>query len=102
MNEGQPLLHDEQHAEDCHVRWMPRRNRKMEAPNYDPTWASEQCLFCRYFIPLTGALIEDWGACSNSLSVFDAIVRFEHDGCEQFTRADYIAQVDSDTPSLED
>ncbi len=74
----------------------------MERPDYNPDWAAQQCLFCRYFIPLSGALVEDWGACSNPLSPFDGIVRFEHDGCDAFSRADYIATVDTDEATRED
>ena len=46
-----------------------------------------QCGGCRYFIPLTGALIDDWGACSNPVSVFDGAVMFEHLGCDVFAQA---------------
>jgi len=81
------LRNDEQHAVQCHQRWMKLRNRKQEAPNYQIEWADQQCGMCQYWIPLTGALGTDYGACSNSASPFDASVRFEHDGCDEFVDA---------------
>lgn len=78
------LLHNKQHFDSCHARWMKRRNRKQEDPKYKEEWYAEQCLMCKYFIPLTGVFIEDYGACSNPSSAFDGVIRFEHDGCIEF------------------
>jgi len=39
---------------------------------------------CRHWLPLAGQRGYDWGACSNERSEFDGIVRFEHDGCQEF------------------
>lgn len=66
---------------------MQLRNRRQEDPAYKDEWYGEQCGICIYFIPLSGALGCDYGACSNSASHFDARVMFEHDGCEQFSSA---------------
>jgi len=60
----------------------------MNDPNYKDEWYGEQCLHCRFFIPLSGVFIEDWGACSNPKSKFDGAVRFEHDGCKEFEMVD--------------
>lgn len=82
------LRNDKEHANLCHDRWMERRNRKQEDPNYKNDWYSEQCGGCIYFIPLMGELSDDYGACSNPQSDFDGVIRFEHDGCEQYTQAE--------------
>lgn len=76
-----------EHGSACHYRWMERRNRKIEDEYANQDWNYEQCFRCRYFIRLTGVLIEDWGACSNAKSPCDGRVMFEHDGCEEFDSA---------------
>jgi len=81
------VIHDKQHAEASHARWIQQLNRVQYAPGYKDEWFGEQCGACRYFVPLTGALIEDWGACTNPVSKFDRRVMFEHDGCESFEEA---------------
>jgi Protein of unknown function (DUF3027) len=78
------LAEDLTHFCACHKRWADRRNRRQEAPGYRDEWYAEQCLFCRYWVPLIGAFADDYGACSNPRSPFDATVRFEHDGCAEF------------------
>ena len=85
--EPEYLGDDETHGRACHSRWMERRNRKIEQEYANQDWYYEQCLRCRYFIPLTGYLVGDWGACSNAKSSFDGRVMFEHDGCEEFDSA---------------
>lgn len=85
MSEGKYLVNDAQHTDDCHYRWYERRNKKIEENWHCDQWYYEQCLRCAYYIPLTGILESDWGACTNPRSAFDGNVRFEHDGCEQFT-----------------
>jgi len=40
---------------------------------------------CEFWIPLAGSWGLDYGACSNPSSPFDGAVRFEHDGCEEFS-----------------
>ncbi|MFT7473980.1 MAG: hypothetical protein ACI81L_000896 [Verrucomicrobiales bacterium] len=82
------LHHDPGHFRETHERWMDRRNRRQESDEYSDDWWHEQCLHCRWWLPLAGVFADDYGACSNPSSVFDAMVRFEHDGCEQFLRAE--------------
>jgi len=82
------LYKDERHCDLTHLRWMDRRNRKQEEDGYKDKWQAEQCGGCQFFIPLTGALIEDYGACSNPASPFDGTVMFEHDGCDFFSEAE--------------
>ena len=82
------LRDDKEHANQCHTRWMRRRNRKQEELDYAENWYSEQCGGCIYFIPLMGILSDDYGVCSNPESDFDGIVRFEHDGCGQYAQAE--------------
>lgn len=78
---------DMQMAAAIHQRWMLRRNRRQEDPGYVESWWAEQCGACRHWIPLSGALGRDYGACANSESDFDGTVRFEHDGCDEFDAA---------------
>jgi len=93
MNKPIPSLVDSpEHFGECHQRWMQRRSRKAEEQNYQEAWSTEQCMFCRYFIPLVGAFIEDYGVCSNARSSFDGIVRFEHDGCSEFAEGEWWRQ----------
>lgn len=63
---------------------MTRRNRKQEEPEYRDEWWAHQCGACRHWVPLTGELGSDYGACTNERSPFDGKVQFEHDGCDQF------------------
>lgn len=80
---------DEAHAQECHQRWAARRNRRIEdEASYQEEWFSQQCGICRYWIPVCGQLGTDYGVCSNAVSVFDGLVRFEHDGCEHHEAAD--------------
>ena len=79
------MAEDRSHFKACHERWMEKRNRKQEEPDYKDEWYGEQCGMCEYFIWLSGAFAEDYGTCSNSSSKFDGLVRFEHDGCDVFS-----------------
>jgi hypothetical protein len=63
---------------------MERRNRKQEEPGYLERWWGEQCGMCLYWLPLPEPLGRDFGVCTNAASPFDATVRFEHDGCDEF------------------
>ncbi len=67
-----------------HERWLALRNRHQEADTYREEWWGQQCGSCVWWIPLSGALGHDYGACANARSEFDGSVRFEHDGCEAF------------------
>jgi hypothetical protein len=51
-------------------------------------WYNEQCGQCVYYVPLTGELASDWGACTNAASRFDKLAMFEHDGGERYDGAD--------------
>lgn len=75
---------DFRHLGASYQRWMDRRNRKQESPDYRDEWYAEQCGHCRFWVPLTGALGADWGVCTNPRSPFDGRVQFEHDGCDEF------------------
>jgi Protein of unknown function (DUF3027) len=88
MRQGKPFVEDKRRARACHDRWLKRVSRDLSSPSYKEEWYAQQCLFCRFYIPLVGALAEDWGVCSNPSSSFDGIARFEHDGCEEFSQAD--------------
>ena len=78
------LRDDREHADRCHHRWCERMNRHQYDKNYKDEWYAQQCGACSFFIPLIGALCEDWGVCSNAATPFDGTVRFEHDGCDLF------------------
>ena len=82
------LNNDAEHFSACHERWMKRRNREIEVEDAINNWYYEQCLRCRYYLPLSGVFSEDYGACSNVASPFDGRVMFEHDGCDQFKAID--------------
>ena len=76
---------NELHNDACHARWLGRLNRRTGQDGYEDAWYYEQCGGCRYWIALQGAIGSDYGACTNALSTFDGHVRFEHDGCAEFT-----------------
>ena len=78
------LKNDMRRAAEVHERWSVQRNRKQEAPGYREEWWAEQCGHCAHWVPLSGALGRDYGACGNPSSPFDGRVRFEHDGCDVF------------------
>jgi hypothetical protein len=85
-------------ADDPHERRRHRLNRRMDSPDYRDEWYGEQCLHCRFYVPLDGPLGEDYGACTNAVSPFDGRVMFEHDGCEAFDAAgNEDATADDDT-----
>jgi hypothetical protein len=65
-------------------RWLAGPNRNLNAPDYPDIWHAQQCLHCRFYVPLSGSLGADWGACANPISEFDRSVMFEHDGCDRF------------------
>lgn len=88
MSERRSLADDREHVASCHERWLRRLNRDMTSPEYRDEWYGEQCLFCRYYVPLRGAFTDDYGACTNPASPFDGTVRFEHDGCDHYSPAD--------------
>ena len=70
--------------QDVHRRWSSRRNRDPGAEDYREEWYSQQCGGCLWWLPLSGRLGADWGACRNAASPMDQRVVFEHDGCESF------------------
>jgi hypothetical protein len=86
-SEGPPLANNSDHFNQCHARWRTRLHRDQSPGSYKDEWYAQQCLHCRYFVPLTGAFALDYGACTNPASPCDATVRFEHDGCDEFAAA---------------
>ena len=82
------LVEDKQHFAETHDRWSKKGHRDLDSEEPPAEWLASQCMHCAYFIPLVGAFIEDWGACSNSQSPRDGTVMFEHDGCAGFEEAE--------------
>ena len=82
------LVESMEHFRICHARWMKERHRRVEDIDYPETWYRQQCMFCKFFIPLSGVFMDDYGACSNPDAPFDKRVMFEHDGCEAFAEAE--------------
>ncbi|MER6961448.1 DUF3027 domain-containing protein [Streptomyces sp. NPDC000618] len=78
------VTHGPGELDEIHTRWIQNRNRRTDDPAYQESWYDEQCGGCRFWIPLSGTLGSDYGACANSSSPFDGTIRFEHDGCEEF------------------
>jgi hypothetical protein len=51
---------DDEGRRQTHDRWtsvVPRSE-----------WHEDQCLFCRFYLPLEGPMGADWGACANPAS----------------------------------
>jgi hypothetical protein len=82
---GEDRPNDEAFAAATHERWRKRQHRPMDGPDYRDAWYAQQCGGCRFWLPLTGVLGDDYGACSNPASPRDGLVQFEHDGCDAFT-----------------
>jgi len=83
-----PLANDAEHTDKTHNRWATHRNRIIPQTEDElPDEYYNQCGECIYYIPLQGMLSSDWGVCSNSASTFDRQAMWEHDGCDNFTRA---------------
>ncbi|OGO55822.1 MAG: hypothetical protein A2V85_07470 [Chloroflexi bacterium RBG_16_72_14] len=59
-----------------HKRWIEKTPRS--------EWHEDQCLFCRFYLPIEGPMGSDWGACANPVAPRDAQVTFEHDHCDAF------------------
>ncbi len=68
---------DKQHLAATAKRWTLRLNRDMASPVYKEAWRGQQCLFCQFYDPLSSAMGQDFGACTNALSPFDRTVMFE-------------------------
>jgi hypothetical protein len=60
---------------------------------------------CEFWVPLAGQWGLDYGACANPRSPFDGRVRFEHDGCEEYSEGgmwggpqDFVIRSSDDKP----
>lgn len=73
-----------EHFRLCHERWTSRTNRNLSMPDRPDEWIWNQCESCMYWLPISGKFATDWGICSNEKSASDGIVRFAHDGCDDF------------------
>lgn len=82
------LVDDPEHCRATHARWLDNIDRDVSQPDAPDTWFSRQCLTCAYFVPLAGALADDWGVCSNATSPRDGRATFEHDGCDEWVEAE--------------
>ncbi len=72
--------------DEIHQRWAKEPlNRDSGDPGHLESWYFEQCGGCVHWIAVGGPLGNDWGVCSGASSAFDGRVRFEHDGCDEFT-----------------
>lgn len=80
------LFDSPEHLNRTHERWLARSNRDLTLVEVPDEWIWSQCESCRHWIPLAGAFHTDWGVCSNAKSQSDGVVRFAHDGCEQFVQ----------------
>jgi hypothetical protein len=78
----------EAHRKAVHERWTRVLNRSLDDSNVPDEWYAQQCLHCRYYVPLSTLLGEDHGACTNASSPMDRTVMFEHDGCDHFVAGD--------------
>lgn len=70
-----------------HWRWAERPGRVAASSDAAPPEiralydAGQQCLGCKWFVPLAGTVGMDWGVCANVESEHDATLMFEHDTC---------------------
>jgi hypothetical protein len=79
------LPDDPEHFQKCHERWVKRGERiQIGVDKYPDEWFGQQCMSCRFYIPLVGVFSTDWGVCSNPNSLADGTVRFEHDACDAY------------------
>ncbi|MCQ3929934.1 MAG: hypothetical protein DPW16_05710 [Chloroflexi bacterium] len=83
MINGKAIFEEMKLVHDTHERWAERELIKCLDENGD-NW--NQCLFCRFYIPLEGHFIDDWGLCTHPESPHDGTAKFEHEGCEYCTR----------------
>ncbi len=75
---AKPSYRQQEHGRVTHDRWVAE---------WALEWIFYQCGDCRFFVPLDGAFIEDWGLCSNPAAAKDGTLVFEHDGCGVHRRA---------------
>jgi hypothetical protein len=85
MSHNKALVNDREHLEETHKRWIKNIHWDRYGSNAREDWQGKQCLTCRYFIPLSGIFGDDYGVCSNVASPLDGTVRFEHDGCDEYS-----------------
>jgi Protein of unknown function (DUF3027) len=90
--------HDPAHAKGTHERWLERRSRRQDQPDYRDEWQAQQCGGCTFWVPLAGTWGLDYGVSTHPASPFDGRAQFEHDGCEQFEAAG--AWASPDEPAL--
>jgi hypothetical protein len=65
---------DAAHAKATHERWLERRNREQEEPEYKDDWHRQQCGACVIWVPLADEWGLDYGVCTNPASPFDGRV----------------------------
>ncbi len=85
-NPTKSLSENREHTAKTSRRWHNKilRNRTADSPDFKDEWLQEECLFCQYYVKLSGLLGVDWGVCTNPSSPFDTRLMFEHDGCKFF------------------
>lgn len=82
----------DEHLTNCHVRWEKLRNRDLTKGEQPTEWTETQCQSCAYYVPLVGKFSEDYGACTNGISLLDGRIMFEHDGCDEHVLSDDFLQ----------
>jgi hypothetical protein len=87
-NRGRPKHADFRHFADVYARWQGTWQRNQNDPSYKDQWWDQQCGMCEYWIPLSGVIGMDYGACSCPKSNRDGRITFEHDGCDEHEKAD--------------
>ncbi len=81
--DGKWLGVNARHIDLCRARWLRRRNRMPEEQEV-PEHRGQHCYACQYWMPIGGALIDEFGICSNAASPFDRTARGRDDGCDRF------------------
>jgi len=84
MKTGDRVDTREDEVRTIHDRWSKRLNRDQSSAQYRDEWYGEQCLHCRFYVPLEPPLGFDYGVCANFESPLDGRVMFEHDGSDWF------------------
>lgn len=79
-----------------HNRWK----EKLIGASYHFTKPGQQCFSCWYYVELNSPLGNDWGVCTSSFSDYDGMVRYEHDGCDEYVPDTRVAASPPATPPL--
>lgn len=69
---------------DDYVPYGENRDREGDERSDPEAYRGDCSCGCKWFVPLGGAVGNDWGVCVNRASYRCGLLTFEHQGCRYF------------------